>query len=137
MDNRFYLEWYFYAKSDFNQVLQMRKEKNPLYHIELYHLHQSIEKLLKLVIMMQTGSDEPPKTHDLLKLSRMASDSIPEIDLQQESILVLHEYLPRLRYPLGDRISAEDTADCLNNVEPVITLLCQKIDDLFKGVLNA
>ena len=129
MANQFFQEWYFYAKSDFDQVLDMKKKANPHYHIGIYHLHQSVEKLLKLVILMHPQQVEPPRTHDLLKLSIKAAESFPEIVSQQDSLIDLHEYLPRLRYPTGDRITQDDLDICFAKVEPVIKILCQKIDE--------
>ncbi len=132
MANQFYAEWYFYAKSDFDQVLDMMKKANPHYHIGIYHLHQSVEKLLKLLIMIHARQEEPPRTHDLLKLSIKAAESFSEIVSYQDSLIDLHEYLPRLRYPTGDRITHDDLEICFAKVEPVLKALCQKIDELME-----
>ena len=101
-------EWLFLAESDFKAALWIMKGPDAPYHIVIYHLHQSVEKIMKAYLYI--NDLDIPLTHDLRKLASIIMKILPELINYQNNIIELDEYFPKIRYPYGDLIS-ETMAD--------------------------
>jgi len=76
------------------------------YHFGLFFLHLALEKILKAIVVQQTG-DVPPKSHDLLLLAHRAGLNPPA-----QILLVFgefQEYCMAGRYPSLRGPAADDT----------------------------
>lgn len=86
--------WVDQAQYDFDTASAMMESKRYLY--VLFCCQQSIEKMLKAIIVKKT-SQFPPRLHDLLRLAE-----IGEIELDEERDLLFQElvtYYIQSRYP--------------------------------------
>ncbi|MEK6556947.1 MAG: HEPN domain-containing protein [Candidatus Margulisiibacteriota bacterium] len=104
-------EWLFLAEADFKAALWIMKDEDAPYHIVIYHLHQSVEKILKTYLYTQ-GRDIP-LTHDLRKLGAIVMNIVPELKRFQGHIIELDEYFPKIRYPYGDQINEDMAKACI------------------------
>ena len=86
-------QWAEYAKSDFDSAQVLLNGKQ--YKECAWHCHQSIEKLLKEILIKQ--NKRPRKIHDLTELLREAKITLPAELLNLLEELNFH-YLPS-RYP--------------------------------------
>ena len=63
-----------------------------------FHVQQSIEKSLKGLIVLAEIVD-PPYTHDLTRLAKLAGDSFPEVLKYNRVLASINPYYVRARYP--------------------------------------
>lgn len=109
-------EWLILASHDADTVELLIKEKGHA-DIIIYHIHQAIEKLLKTLIVK---ADKPiEKTHFLDKLLAQILEDYPTLSEIQDAILEINLYLPKLRYPSGDRIALEEAISSYNKFKQI------------------
>lgn len=72
-------EWLDQAEYDFSTAKAMFRARKYLYMIYMCQL--ALEKLLKAVVILQTG-EAPPKTHKLLLLAKLAQVNLPDGHLE-------------------------------------------------------
>lgn len=90
--------WMLYAKSDLDAAKRLFNSPQPnrwTYLLTLWHCHQAIEKMLKM-IMLGKGK-ELIKTHDLLRLTELAEIEFSENDF--ELVKKLDRFYLKSRYP--------------------------------------
>ncbi len=63
-----------------------------------FHVQQCIEKTLKGFIVKH-GDEDPPYTHDLVRLLEIAQKNLPELASYQKKLSSLNPYYIRARYP--------------------------------------
>ncbi|HOP63030.1 MAG TPA: HEPN domain-containing protein [Spirochaetota bacterium] len=97
-------EWIEVASHDIDTVRLLVKEKGHP-DIIIYHIHQGIEKLIKAALVRSEILFE--KSHRLDKLLNSALISYPEMLSIKDEILEIDYYLPKLRYPAGEKIEFE------------------------------
>jgi HEPN domain-containing protein len=96
-------EWLEVATHDIDTVrLLIRENGHP--DIIIYHIHQAVEKLLKTIILRSGALFE--KSHRLDKLLGHAITSYPDLIHIKDAVLEIDFYMPKLRYPAGERIEA-------------------------------
>lgn len=94
-------EWLLLASHDADTA-ELLIEENGHADIIIYHVHQAIEKLLK---GLSAKAGKPlDKTHFLDKLLAQLLADYPSLSSIQDDVLEINLYLPKLRYPSGDRI---------------------------------
>ncbi|MBI5399687.1 HEPN domain-containing protein [Candidatus Saganbacteria bacterium] len=98
-------EWLTLASHDIETAELLIKQKGHA-DIIIYHLHQAIEKLLKALLMKSNITLE--RTHFLDKLLTQLFDKFPSLSSVKDEILEINLYLPKLRYPSGDRIEFDE-----------------------------
>ncbi|MBI3243775.1 MAG: HEPN domain-containing protein [Chloroflexi bacterium] len=113
-------EWLRFAEIDRRAAKHLLEAGE--YETCAFHCQQAVEKLLKAVIVKQTGQN-PPHIHDLLTLLR-------KIDLEtdeefQRTFNILDAYYVGSRYPL-------DVADADTFIRPLAESAIRKTDEIFK-----
>jgi len=91
-------KWILHAKADLDAAQRLFNSPKPTqwtYLLTLWHCHQTIEKMLKMV-MIKKGK-ELLKIHDLPRLSKLAESTLSEEDKQ--FLEDLNEFYLRPRYP--------------------------------------
>lgn len=104
-------EWIKKAEGDFQTALrESRTRKHPNYDAACFHAQQSVEKYLK-AILTEEGKNFP-KIHDLLKLSELCIENMPELVLQENDLDLLSRYAIAFRYP-GESATKDDAKVCI------------------------
>ena len=96
--------WFELAERDAESAEILRREKGPA-EISAYHYHQAAEKLFKGAILRSGRTF--PFIHDLQRLYGILRDSDPNLPNIAEAVVDLQSAYGSLRYPRGDRLSAE------------------------------
>lgn len=104
-------EWIQVADYDIDTVRLLLKERGHA-PIIIYHMHQAIEKLLKALLC--SFDIDVPKSHNIDKLLSDAIKIKPELAIESITILSIHTYLPKLRYPYGDEILFDEALDLVD-----------------------
>lgn len=94
-------EWLEVATHDIDTVRLLIRE-NGHADIIIYHIHQTVEKLIKAVIIKCDAPFE--KSHRLDKLLNHAISFYPDLINIKDAVLEIDYYMPKLRYPAGERI---------------------------------
>ena len=119
------MSWLEMAQHDIDTVnLLLKEQGHP--DIIIYHIHQAVEKLLKALVLKNDSQIE--KTHHLDKILKTLLPAYPRLSTLEKDILEINYYLPKLRYPEGEKISQDEAIQCslfLNNIKKVI-------DDILK-----
>lgn len=101
-------EWINFSLDDLNSAKILIKEKKGNYNIPLFHIHQSIEKLLKGALLYHNLSF--PYVHDIEMLLNLLIKKIKDIENFRDFILEVNYLYPKIRYPIGleiDKSKAE------------------------------
>lgn len=117
------LEWLTLASHDADTANLLIKQKGHA-DIIIYHIHQAIEKSLKALMLKANKPIE--KTHFLDKLLAQLAADYPSLAAIQDDILEINLYLPKLRYPSGERIEFEEAFavfNKFNNISKIISKL--------------
>ena len=129
MTEQEYSAWLNIASYDVDTISLLKKENgNP--SIIIYHMHQAIEKLLKALEVKRGKAIV--KTHNLKMLFDSVRGDFAALESVKESIIDLHSYLPRIRYPLAENLTAEDLNDCYlwyTNIKKVLDQIIIKTED--------
>lgn len=94
------------------ETAQVLIRENGYPEIIIYHMHQSIEKYLKALLVKAGRSIR--KTHHIDVLLSELIETYPSLKEIQEPVLLIHTYSPRLRYPTGDTLQQSD----VENITP-------------------
>ena len=110
-------EWLEVAAHDIDTVSLLIREKGHA-DIIVYHTHQAVEKLIKAILIK---CDVPfEKIHRLDKLLSLALTHYPELMNIKDEVLEIDYYMPKLRYPAGERIefnTAEEIFEKFKKIE--------------------
>lgn len=87
--------WFSSSESDFNTMMNLYNSND--YHWSLFIGHLVIEKLLKAIYIKHTGSNNPPRSHDLLLLADKSG--IPSNDSQKDTFDLITTFNISARYP--------------------------------------
>ncbi len=103
-------EWLFMADADLASA-KFQLGKETFSHISVYQSHQAVEKILKS-FLVANHLEIIPRVHDLRKLYQQSKLFGLDLQSEENDLLELDAYFPRLRYPLGDRISVDEASRC-------------------------
>jgi len=99
MDTNRVYEWFRFGDND---LIVAEHSASTLYpqplEIICYHCQQAIEKYLKGYLVFH-GTDEPPRTHNLLSLCELCSEHDPLFDSIISKCSILNAYSVQTRYP--------------------------------------
>ena len=115
--------WVDLSKYDIDTAKAMLESGRYLY--VLFTCQQSIEKMIKALIVKTTNSF-PPKIHDLVKLIKIAR---VDIDIEQKEFLAkLNYYYLETRYPrelseISKQIKKDTALDFYKNTEKILQWL--------------
>ncbi len=115
--------WIDLSKYDFDTAKAMLETGRYLY--VLFTCQQSVEKLLKALVVQNTNNF-PPRIHDLIKLINIAKI---EIDTEQKAFLAkLNFYYLETRYPdemseISKQITKDTALDFYKNTKKILKWL--------------
>jgi HEPN domain-containing protein len=118
-------EWLRYAENDRSSARHLLASED--YEACAFHCQQAVEKLLKAIIVKQTGQ-RPPHIHDLTTLLRKIGGLRIDEALAQ-SIRNIDAYYVGTRYPL-------DVVDPGTFRKPLAESAVQKMDEVFTWFLS-
>ncbi len=84
---------------------EFRARKRPNYDAACFHAQQAIEKYLK-ALLIENGRSFP-KTHDLIEISKLCVDIIPNLLLFEVDLTYLTQYAVAFRYPGESAVKKE------------------------------
>jgi HEPN domain-containing protein len=114
-------EWLQYAESDRLAAKELLADK--LYTHCAFHCQQAVEKLLKAIIVKQTGR-RPVHTHDLSALL----EKITDVELNEaieRAVSDIDSYFVGSRYPL-------DVVDPGIFIQPLAEQAVQRVEEVFQ-----
>lgn len=121
-------EWLESIQHDIETVQLIIKE-NGHADIGIYHLHQAVEKYLKILFLLL--EKEFPRIHFLDRLYSILIQDYSQLEKILSDIIFIDQYLPKLRYPTGDKLEHLDLIHCWDhyrNIEQVLKeILSNKI----------
>ena len=91
-------EWLAKAEDDFHAaatLIRARKHPNP--DAACFHAQQSVEKLMKAVLIRRKRV--PPRTHDLVELSALVDKAVRGWEYDEDDLRFLSLGAVRFRYP--------------------------------------
>ena len=113
------------AKQDISLVHEVMGNNNVAPEIMLFHIQQSVEKLIKALFTFH--SVRFPKTHDLDELVELALEHGIKLPLFMEKLTELSPYAVEGRYAiLHDDL--HDIADMLAQAEQFLDHVCATVD---------
>jgi HEPN domain-containing protein len=112
--------WYEIAKHD-SETAEILIKENGYPDIIIYHLHQSVEKMLKGKILEYTN--EFPFIHDLERLFKILVKQDTKYGQMEDSIIKLNSYSGSLRYPQSDFLNIEDLENAKQYYKKIISSL--------------
>jgi HEPN domain-containing protein len=121
------LYWISLSRYDINTANAMLAGKRYLY--VLFTCQQAIEKMLKALVIKNTGKF-PPKIHDLVKLITIAGIEAP--DEKKEFLAKLNYYYIETRYPaelskISKLIKRQTALNIFNETRKMLTWLKSKV----------
>ncbi|MFH1564844.1 MAG: HEPN domain-containing protein [bacterium] len=114
-------QWILYAQSDLDAAKKLYSAKKPTqwtYLLVLWHCQQTIEKMLKMIIIKK--DKELLKIHDLMRLSKLSEIKLTEENktfLENLNEFYLRSRYPDLIYPALPKPTKELTFKYLNKTE--------------------
>jgi len=117
--------WWKYSESDVKTAKYLFEGKK--YKDASFYCQQAVEKLLKAVVVLQTGQ-RPPRTHDLQGLA----EQLPEFEIDEaeiQAIASVDAFYVGSRYPL-------DSVDPSVFNETVAKSAVEKVDTIFLWFLT-
>ena len=91
-------EWIDKAEGDFDVAqLALRAKLRPNYDAVCFHCQQCVEKLLKAVLLHR--DTKPPRVHDLVVLSDLVRNLVPQWTSQEKELRFLNQGAILFRYP--------------------------------------
>ena len=117
--------WETTAERDYDTMLGLFKIKR--YPESLFYGHIVLEKILKAHVV-QVTNEQPPYTHDLLKLAKLAKT--PHIEEELDLLKTINAFNIRARYPeekfkLYKICTEKYTKDKLEKIANLYKFLCQ------------
>lgn len=102
-------EWLEFAEMDLSAAEYLLSMRPLPVEIICFHCEQAAEKFLKAVLV-QLGI-EPPRTHDLIQLCKICSDTDERFGQLVDACVELTPYGVQTRYPSNMELDARDV-DC-------------------------
>jgi HEPN domain-containing protein len=123
-------QWVELADKDFALAEHTAKTMWPVPHeIVCFHCQQFVEKYLKAFLVSK--GQEPPYTHDLVKLAALCETENPDFGQIKQKCIILTEYGVQPRYPGGMEIIEEDMVRALHFSADIKIFIREKVPELF------
>lgn len=124
-ENHIINEWINFSLDDLNSAKILIKEKKGNYNIPLFHIHQSIEKLLKGALLYYDLTF--PYVHDIEMLLNLLIEKFKDLENYRDFILEVNYLYPKIRYPIGLEIDKSKAEQLLKLSEKFFTLISSSI----------
>jgi HEPN domain-containing protein len=111
--------WVEKAEEDFALARSALRRKKPLITGACFHAQQCAEKYMKALLVSKDA--EFPKTHDLLMLNNLCSDSGILLEVDPMLLNNLADYAIRTRYP-GEEPTLKDAKEAMEITKLIRTL---------------
>ena len=124
-------DWRFLADRDLSVAVHLAENMRPVPTEAIaFHCQQAAEKYLKgaLVIL----GEEPPYTHDLDELCRLAEKHRPSFTGISTMCTIITHFSVQPRYDRGISLSESDMQTVLAHTHTVKEFLLKEIPDLFQ-----
>jgi HEPN domain-containing protein len=108
--------WTDYAEEGYQAARLLLRRKRPFARVAGFHAQQCAEKYLKALLVAK-GADFP-KTHDLLRLSELCTESDILVQVDANLLDVLTDFAVGIRYP-GDEPTIEEVRQGLGTAATV------------------
>jgi len=103
------------------ETARLLMDENGYPEIIIYHMHQSIEKYLKALLVKAGRAIR--RTHHIDVLLSELIETYPPLEEIQEPVLFVHTYSPRLRYPTGDTLQQSDVEILTPRFEQILATI--------------
>ncbi len=90
-------KWYDFAEEDYRVIKTLWSGNIPTYRVICFHSQQFVEKILKGVL--EQTNINPPRIHDIIKLTKLCLKNNIEIPLTKEEQIFLSSVYIDSRYP--------------------------------------
>lgn len=120
-------EWIQYAENDLEGAKILLTKGEQFYHMAMFHLHQSAEKSIKG--MMVVDEIKYPKTHDLDKLLSLIEEKKGSVDSKLYMLIsAFEEFSTEVRYPENEILITEfDIKNAMNSSTEILKIAKEKI----------
>jgi HEPN domain-containing protein len=132
MDNEeFVRPWIDIANKDLALAEHVARTMRPTpYELVCFHCQQSAEEYLKSFLVLY--DQEPPKTHNLIELSKLCEAFSSLFSEIFEKCEILTYYGVQPRYPNEKQIEKEDMIRSLEYAKAIKEFIKQQIPEMFK-----
>jgi len=126
VDAEFVTPWIQKAENDFSTARHLAENMHPVpIEIVCFHCQQAAEKYLKAFLVW--NDQEPPKTHDLIELTKLCSNFDKGFLLLSPKCEFLIPFATRTRYPGTSDLEEEDIRKALTYAQDIIESIKPKI----------
>ena len=126
VDKEYVLPWIQKAENDLASAHYLMKNMYPVpTEIVCFHCQQAAEKYLKAFLVY--NDQEPPKTHDLIELSKLCSNFNTDFSQLLPKCGYLLPFAARTRYPSTNDPNVEDTKKALVYAQDIIEMVKVKL----------
>ncbi|OGI05923.1 MAG: hypothetical protein A2Y40_07765 [Candidatus Margulisbacteria bacterium GWF2_35_9] len=127
MSDKELIEWLYLAEGD-KETADLLYEEDGRPEIIIYHYHQALEKYFKYILLL--NKEKINKVHSVDKLLSDILRKDNSFSVCKNDVLLINSYLPKLRYPYGDRLTLDD----VNSVKESFTKTFRLIQPFLKKV---
>ncbi|MCL2410614.1 MAG: HEPN domain-containing protein [Treponema sp.] len=128
-------EWRILAEGDMAVAEHLATTMNPIPTAAIaFHCQQSAEKYLKGAIVL--FGEEPPYTHDLNKLCKIAINYRPLFASISSQCAIITHFAVQPRYDLGLSLSDDDMSLILAHAKSIRDFLKKEVSELFEEIEN-
>src|SRR5215471_11708461 len=126
VDAEFVIPWLQKAENDISSALHLAENMHPApAEIICFHCQQAAEKYLKAFLVY--NDQEPPKTHDLIELTKLCNNFNEDFLLLLPKCGYLLPFAVRTRYPGTGDLDEEDMKRALVYAESIIDFIKTKM----------
>ena len=123
-------EWRLLAERDFSVAEHLSVNMNPIpTEVVAFFCQQTAEKYLKGALVIMGG--EPPYTHDLPELCKLAETYRPSFANISSQCSIITHFAVQPRYDLGISLSDEDMNMVLIQTKSIKEFLLKEVSELF------
>ena len=118
-------EWISKAEQDYSASKALIRQRSlSVYDVICFHCHQCLEKYLKAFLTLHKV--EFPKSHDLVALRNLASQTDGSFELIKDLVKPLNGYAVQFRYP-GEEADRKEAQRAIKIMEETRKFIREKI----------
>lgn len=121
-------EWVDKAEGDFAAALDLNKSKrkNKFYFVIAFHCQQTVEKLLKALLV--SYKIDFPKSHDLIQLLDLLKEKDPLLTTIKKELNIVNPFAIDFRYP-GEDIEPKEAQKVLKTTKRLVIILRKRVKE--------
>jgi HEPN domain-containing protein len=130
VDAEFVMPWVQKAENDFSSAQYLAQNMRPVpTEIVCFHCQQAAEKYLKAFLVH--NDQEPPKTHDLIELTKLCNEFGMDFSLLLPKCEYLIPFAARTRYPSTGDPDDNDMKIALAYAKDIIEFVKSKMTNMY------